>query len=202
MAVEILGLDVVPTAGDQFNVLQEEKEAREIIAYRTRKELEAKVAKRSVKSLDSMLKVVGGKSAKLLPVIIKADVNGSIEAIIGTLTKLNTNEVEIDVIHSATGAINESDINLASVSNAIILGFNVRANSNAVEMAKSKGKVQIYIKLENLIRRKTNEKFNKRIYILDNSISIYICNVYNSRNIIKNSNNKRNNEFSLCIASN
>lgn len=138
MAVEILGLDVVPTAGDQFNVLQEEKEAREIIAYRTRKELEAKVAKRSVKSLDSMLKVVGGKSAKLLPVIIKADVNGSIEAIIGTLTKLNTNEVEIDVIHSATGAINESDINLASVSNAIILGFNVRANSNAVEMAKSK----------------------------------------------------------------
>ncbi|MDD2840531.1 MAG: translation initiation factor IF-2 [Rickettsiales bacterium] len=138
MAVEVLGFDFVPTAGDQFYVVKEEREAREIIAYRSQKELEAKVAKRSVKSLDSMLKTVGGKSAKLLPLIIKADVNGSIEAIVGTLVKLNTNEVEIDVIHSATGAINESDINLASVSNAIIIGFNVRANTNAVEMAKIK----------------------------------------------------------------
>ncbi|HSQ98079.1 MAG TPA: translation initiation factor IF-2 [Rickettsiales bacterium] len=138
MAVEVLGFDFVPAAGDQFYVVNEDREAREIIAYRTRKELEAKVAKRSVKSLDSMLKTVGGKSAKLLPIIIKADVTGSIEAIIGTLVKLNTNEVEIDVIHSATGAVNESDINLASVSNALIVGFNVRANNNAVEMAKIK----------------------------------------------------------------
>lgn len=138
MAVEILGFDSVPTAGDQFYVLEEEKEIRDIIAYRERKVLENKVAKRSVKSLDSMLKTVGGKSAKLLPVIIKADVNGSIEAIIGTLTKLNTPEVEIDVVHSATGAINETDVNLASVSNALILGFNVRANSNAVDLAKEK----------------------------------------------------------------
>lgn len=138
MAVEILGFDSVPTAGDQFYVLEEEKEVRDIIAYRERKALENKVAKRSVKSLDSMLKTVGGKSAKLLPVIIKADVNGSIEAIIGTLTKLNTPEVEIDVVHSATGAINETDVNLASVSNALILGFNVRANSNAVDLAKEK----------------------------------------------------------------
>lgn len=138
MAVEILGFDSVPTAGDQFYVLDEEKEVRDIIAYRERKALENKVAKRSVKSLDSMLKTVGGKSAKLLPVIIKADVNGSIEAIIGTLTKLNTPEVEIDVVHSATGAINETDVNLASVSNALILGFNVRANPNAVDLAKEK----------------------------------------------------------------
>lgn len=138
MAVEVLGFDFVPAAGDQFYVVNEDREAREIIAYRTRKELEEKVAKRSVKSLDSMLKTVGGKSAKLLPIIIKADVTGSIEAIIGTLVKLNTNEVEIDVIHSATGAINESDVNLASVSNALIVGFNVRANTNAIEMAKTK----------------------------------------------------------------
>ena len=138
MAVEILGFDSVPTAGDQFYVLDEEKEVRDIIAYRERKALENKVAKRSVKSLDSMLKTVGGISAKLLPVIIKADVNGSIEAIIGTLTKLNTPEVEIDVVHSATGAINETDVNLASVSNALILGFNVRANPNAVDLAKEK----------------------------------------------------------------
>jgi len=138
MAVEILGLDSVPTAGDQFNVLDEEKQAREIIAYRERKALEKKVAKRSMKSLDSMLKTVGGKSAKLLPVIIKADVNGSIEAIVGTLNKLNTAEVEIDIVHSGTGAINESDVTLASVSNALIIGFNVRANPNAIEMAKAK----------------------------------------------------------------
>lgn len=152
MAVEILGLDSVPTAGDQFYVLDEEKEVREIIAYRERKALEAKVAKRSVKSLDSMLKTVGGKSAKLLPVIIKADVNGSIEAIIGTLNKLNTPEVEIDVVHSATGAINETDINLASVSDALILGFNVRANSNAVEMAKSKDvEIRYYSIIYNMV---------------------------------------------------
>ena len=138
VAVEILGFNSVPSAGDQFNVVESEKEAREIVAYRERKALEGKIAKRSVKSLDSMLKVVGGKSARLLPVIVKADVNGSIEAIIGTLIKLNTNEVELDVVHSATGAINETDVNLASVSGAIILGFNVRANSNAVELAKEK----------------------------------------------------------------
>ena len=99
-----------------------------------------------------MLKTVGGKSAKLLPVIIKADVNGSIEAIIGTLNKLNTPEVEIDVVHSATGAINETDINLASVSDALILGFNVRANSNAVEMAKSKDvEIRYYSIIYNIV---------------------------------------------------
>jgi len=138
VAVEVLGLNSVPKAGDTFNVVQTEKEAREIITYRERKELESKVAKRSSKSLESMLKVAGGKSAKLLPVIIKADVNGSIEAIIGSLTKLNTAELEIDVVHSATGAINETDINLASVSGAIVLGFNVRTNGNALEIAKTK----------------------------------------------------------------
>ncbi|GMO58216.1 MAG: hypothetical protein Ta2D_03920 [Rickettsiales bacterium] len=138
MAVEILGLSDVPSAGDQFNVVENDKEAREIIAYRERKTLENKVAKRSVKSLDSMLKVVGGKSAKLLPIIIKADVNGSIEAIIGTLTKLNTDEVEIDVIHSATGAINATDINLANISNALIIAFNVRATNSISDLAKEK----------------------------------------------------------------
>ncbi|MDR0422982.1 MAG: translation initiation factor IF-2 [Rickettsiales bacterium] len=138
VAVEVLGLSDVPVAGDQFNEIENDKEAREIVAYRERKELENKVAKRSIRSLDSMLKSVGGKSAKQFPVIIKADVNGSIEAIIGTLTKLNTEEIEIDVIHSATGAINTTDINLATVSNAVILGFNVRASNSVIELAKSK----------------------------------------------------------------
>jgi translation initiation factor IF-2 len=139
MAVEILGLNEVPVAGDLFNVVESDKEAREIIAYRERKTLENKVAKRNVKSLDSMLKSVSGKSAKLLPVIIKADVNGSIEAISNTLTKLNTSEVEIDILHATTGAINANDVNLANVSNALILGFNVRASGSIVDLAKEKG---------------------------------------------------------------
>lgn len=152
MAVEILGFNSVPNAGDEFFVVNEEKEARDIVAYRERKERENKIAKRSVKSLDSMLKTVGGKSAKQLPVIIKADVNGSIEAIIGTLIKLNTPEVEIDVVHSGTGAINESDVNLATISNALIIGFNVRANTNATEIAKEKGvEIRYYSIIYNIV---------------------------------------------------
>jgi translation initiation factor IF-2 len=99
-----------------------------------------------------MLKVVGGKSAKLLPIIIKADVNGSIEAIANTLTKLNTEEVEIDIVHSATGAINETDLNLASVSNALIVGFNVRASNSMVELAKNKDiEIRYYSIIYNIV---------------------------------------------------
>lgn len=138
MAVEVLGLNSVPKAGDQFYVISEEKEAREIISYRERKEREAKIAKRQGKTLESMLTSIGGTKKKELHIVIKADVSGSIEAIAGSLTKLNTDEVAINVIHSGTGAITESDVNLASISNALIIGFNVRANNNAKDLAKEK----------------------------------------------------------------
>jgi translation initiation factor IF-2 len=152
MAVEVLGLNIVPKAGDQFYVISEEKEAREIIAYRERKERETKIARRQGKTLESMLSSIGETKKKVMNLIIKADVNGSIEAISGSLTKLNTDEVAINVIHSGTGAINESDVNLASISNALIIGFNVRANNNAKDLSKEKGvEIRYYSIIYNII---------------------------------------------------
>jgi translation initiation factor IF-2 len=139
MAVEILGLDIVPVAGDAYNVVETDKKAREVVEYREKESLANRTSKRDVKSLDSMLKIVSGKSAKLLPVIVKADVNGSIEAITNILNKLNTTEVEVNVVHCATGAINATDVNLAAISNALIIAFNVRASNSIVELSKEKG---------------------------------------------------------------
>lgn len=138
MATEILGLNSAPEAGEQFHVVTEEKPAREIISYRERKKREAKLARRQGKTLDNILQGIGNSNKKQLNVIIKADTNGSIEAIIGSLIKLNTDEIEINTVHFGTGAINESDVDLASISNAIIIGFNVRANTSTKELAKDK----------------------------------------------------------------
>ncbi len=137
MPVEILGLNTVPKAGDTFNVVATEKEARDIISYRDRKEKEKTLAKNNKLSLENMLTQVGS-NRKQLSLIIKADVSGSIEAISSSLLKLGNDEVSVKIIHGATGAVNESDITLASVSNALVIGFNVRASSKAVEMAKDK----------------------------------------------------------------
>ena len=150
MAVEILGLDSVPNSGEKFYVVDTEKEAKEIISYREKKDLENKSSKKQ--NIDSLLKTVSGKKAKLLSIILKTDVNGSIEAIKGSLNKLNTEDFEVDVIHSATGMINESDINLAIISNAIVIGFNVKANQSAMELAKSKNiDIRYYTIIYNII---------------------------------------------------
>jgi translation initiation factor IF-2 len=138
MAVEVMGLDKAPKSGEEFFVIQEERKAREIISYREKKKKDAEAVRRKGKSLSEMLQVVGG-GKKELPLIIKADVQGSVEAIISSLEKLNTDEVGVRVIHAVTGGISESDVNLASVSNALIIGFNVRANNQTRELAKNKG---------------------------------------------------------------
>lgn len=151
IAVEILGLNSVPKAGDTFNVVSSEKEARDIISYRERKEKEALAAKNGKRTLESMLKKVGSNK-KELSVVVKADVSGSIEAINSSLIKLGNDEVSVSVVHSATGAINESDINLASISNALVVGFNVRASNKAVEIAKDKGvEIRYYSIIYNII---------------------------------------------------
>jgi translation initiation factor IF-2 len=138
MAVEILGLDTTPGAGVLFDVVFTEKEARDIISYRERKERESKEARRAGKTMENMLKQASDSSRKQLSVIIKTDVSGSIEAIVNSLLKLGNGETDIEIIHSAIGSITESDINLATVSNAMIIAFNVRANNAIKETAKEK----------------------------------------------------------------
>ncbi len=138
MPVEVLGLDKAPNAGDPFSVVSEEKQARDIISYRSKKERDEKALKNSAKSIADIFKKGSEGSIKYLPIIIKGDVHGSVEAIESSLLKLNTDEVAIKVIHSATGAITESDINLAEVAGAIIIGFNVRTNNATKEVAREK----------------------------------------------------------------
>ncbi len=138
MPVEVLGLDNVPNAGDRFVEVSEERQAREIISYRSRKDKEEKSLKNSARSFSDIFKESGKGTLKYLNVIIKGDVHGSVEALQGSITKLNTDEVAIKVIHSATGGITETDISLAAVSGSIIIGFNVRANVAAKELIRVK----------------------------------------------------------------
>lgn len=152
MPVEILGLNLAPNAGEKFFEVSEEKHAREIILYRERKEREEKALKNSARSINDIFKESGDKKVKNLNVIIKSDVHGSAEAIAGSIVKLNNEEVAIKIIHSATGGITESDINLAAVSNAIIIAFNVRSNAAAKDAAKLKNiEVRYYSIIYNIV---------------------------------------------------
>ena len=136
--VEVLGLDNAPNAGDKFVEVDEERQAREIISYRGRKEKEDRALKNSVRSVADLFKDSGKGKLKYLNILLKADVHGSVEAINGSVVKLSNEEVAIKVIHSATGGISESDVSLAAASGAIIIGFNVRANAAAKEIARLK----------------------------------------------------------------
>lgn len=150
--VEVLGLDSAPNAGDKFVEVSEERQAREIISYRARKEKEEKALKNSAKSLMETFKESGEGKIKYLNVIIKADVHGSAEAINGSIIKLNNEEVSVKVIHMATGGISESDVSLAAASNAVIIGFNVRANAPAKDAAENKSvDIRYYSVIYNLV---------------------------------------------------
>ena len=150
--VEVLGLDSAPNAGDKFVEVDEERQAREIISYRLRKEKEVKALKNSAKSISDIFKESGKGKLKYLNIIIKGDVHGSVEAIAGTISKLSTDEVAIKIIHSATGGISESDVSLATASGAMIIGFNVRANLSAKELASTKGvELRYYSIIYNLV---------------------------------------------------
>lgn len=150
--VEVLGLDSAPNAGDKFFEVDEERQAREIISYRSRKEKEEKALKNSARSFSDILKESGKGKLKYLNIIIKGDVHGSVEAIIGTVAKLNNDEVAIKVVHSATGGISDSDISLAAASGAIIIGFNVRASATAKEMSQKKAiEIRYYSIIYNLV---------------------------------------------------
>lgn len=137
--VEILGLNGMPSAGDQLVVVDSEAKAREISEYRTNKSKAAKAAASGRGTLEELFSQIQAGVTKELPVVIKGDVQGSIEALIGTFEKLGRDDVKVKVLHGAVGAVSESDITLARASNALIIGFNVRANPQAREMAKRDG---------------------------------------------------------------
>ncbi|RPH47689.1 MAG: translation initiation factor IF-2 [Desulfobacteraceae bacterium] len=140
--VEVIGLSGVPMAGDELISLADEKDAKQVSTYRVQKQRAKELAKTSRLSLENLFDRIQEGRVKNLTLIIKADVNGSIEAIRDSLNKLSNKEVKIDIIHSGTGTITESDIALAAVSNAIIIGFNVRP-STKVQAAANEESVDI-----------------------------------------------------------
>jgi translation initiation factor IF-2 len=135
--VEIQGLTEVPQAGDEFMVLTDERRAREIATFRQGKYREVTLNKRQAAKLENMFEGMGEGQAQTLALIIKADVQGSLEALAQSLLKLSTDEVQIQVVHAAVGGITESDVNLAIASKAVVIGFNVRADAGARKLAEN-----------------------------------------------------------------
>ena len=137
--VEIQGLTEVPQAGDEFMVLSDERRAREIATYRAGKFRNTKLAKQQAAKLENMFTDISAGEVKNLPIIIKADVQGSQEALAASLLKLSTEEIKVQLVYAAVGAISESDINLAIASKAVVIGFNVRADAGARKLAEGNG---------------------------------------------------------------
>ena len=154
MPVEVLGMNAAPMAGDELTVVPDESKAREIAEFRARRKRTIASAASQRGTLEQMLDNIKAGAVKELPVLIKGDVHGSIEAIKGALTKLTTEntEVKVRVLDSAVGAITESDVTLAKASKAIVIGFNVRANQQARDMAKRDGvEIRYYSIIYNVI---------------------------------------------------
>jgi translation initiation factor IF-2 len=144
-AVEILGLQGIPLAGDAFQVVEDQAQAREMVQFRQDKEREMALTKTVKTSLDELYKQMEAGIAKELPVVLKADTQGSVEVLDDTLRKLSTDKVKVDVILKNVGAITESDVILASASNAIVIGFNVRPEPSAKSVAEHEGvEIRLY----------------------------------------------------------
>ena len=148
LPVEIQGLTEVPQAGDEFMVLNDERRAREIATFRQGKYREVTLNRRQAAKLEGMFENMGETAAQTLSLIVKADVQGSQEALAQSLLKLSTPEVKVQIVHAAVGGISESDINLAIASKAIIIGFNTRADAGARKLAEGNG---VQIKYYNII---------------------------------------------------
>ena len=179
MPVELVGLSGVPEAGDIFVAMKDEKQAREIATLRQIKHREVEFAKHTKLSLDDLYKRIQSGEVKDLNVVVKGDVQGSVEAVSETLRKLSTEAVRLNVIHSAVGAITETDVNLAAASNAVIIGFNVRPEVKAQGHAEREGvDIRLYsiiydavedVKkaMEGLLDPTFKEKFLGRVEIRD-----------------------------------
>ncbi len=150
--VEVLGLNGVPEPGEQFAVVESEARAREVAEFRQRKKREKASAKSSGTSLEQMMAQLQNAEIKELPLVLKGDVQGSVEAIVSSLDKLSNNEVRVRILHTGVGGISESDAILAAASKAPVIGFNVRANKDAREFAERQGvEIRYYSIIYNLI---------------------------------------------------
>ncbi len=137
--VEIQGLTEVPAAGEEVTVMSDERKAREIALFRQGKFRDVKLAKQQAAKLENMFEQMAEGEVKNLPLIVKADVQGSQEALVHSMQKLSTGEVRVQIVHSAVGGISESDVNLALASKAVIIGFNTRADASARKLAEANG---------------------------------------------------------------
>ena len=137
--VEIQGLTEVPQAGDEFMVLPDERRAREIATYRAGKFRNTKLARQQAAKLENMFSDISAGEVKMVPIIVKADVQGSQEALAQSLLKLSTAEVKVQLVYTAVGGISESDVNLAIAAKAVIIGFNTRADAGARKLAENNG---------------------------------------------------------------
>ncbi|HEX2917758.1 MAG TPA: translation initiation factor IF-2 [Edaphobacter sp.] len=165
--VEILGLEGLPQAGDQFVVVSDREKAREVSEYREMKAREAQLAKSSRVSLEGLAEQIKTAGIKELPIILKGDVQGSVEVISDLLNKLSNEKVKVKVLHASVGAITETDVLLASASNAIIIGFNVRPERKAQEMADQE---KVDIRLHSIIYELQDEMKKAMLGLLEPTI--------------------------------
>ncbi len=152
--VEIMGLSGVPQAGERFYAVKDEKSAKDVVGHRETKQRETVAAKERKPSLENLFETLEEDEAKELTLIIKADTQGSVEAVSESVTKLSTEKCQVKIVHTGVGGINETDVILASASNAIIVGFNVRPDVKALEIAEREGiSLELHTIIYNLIDR-------------------------------------------------
>lgn len=157
MPVEIMGLSGVPDAGDRFYVVKDEKAAKEVVSHRETRQRESAAAKERKPSLENLFETLEEEEAKELALIIKADTHGSVEAVSESITKLGTEKCQVKIVHTGVGAITETDVSLATASDAIIVGFNVRPDAKALELAEKEGvSIELHTIIYNLIDRVRN----------------------------------------------
>jgi len=166
--VEVLGLQAVPLAGDRFQVIEDEVKARQIGTFRQSKLRQESLAKSSRLSLEHLFQQIKEGSIKELPIVVKADVQGSVEVLSKSLNDLATDQVKVRLIHTGTGAISETDVLLASASNAIIIGFNVRPDRSAAELAD---KEKVDIRLHTVIYEVHEEIKSAMVGLLEPKVS-------------------------------
>jgi translation initiation factor IF-2 len=162
--VEVMGFEDLPNAGDTLQVVEDEQKARQVSSFRTQKERDESLAKSSRMSLDSLFARMKHGEVKDLPLIVKADVHGSEEVLLQSLGKLATEKVKVSVLHSGVGAISVNDVLLASASEAIVIGFNVRPEKKAQELADKEG---VDIRLYSVIYTLTDEIKKAMLGLLD-----------------------------------
>jgi translation initiation factor IF-2 len=150
--VEILGLDGTPDAGDQFVVVESERRAREIADFRMEKDRSDRLARQQAHKLENLFSNMENGERKTLNVLVKADVRGSLEAILSAISELGNEEVEVNVVASGVGGIAETDVSLAMTTGAVMFGFNVRADSAARKLIEAEGiDLRYYSVIYNLI---------------------------------------------------